>query len=259
MTFGILALALLAAAGVRAGEEAEARCRTPALPVCDKQLEQPPPPKPSTAAEKEADLAVSPLRKAIIAAAAGEIGKVSELPGPDCNKLGWRSLIGYHERSLGRTLEEKERRTLKRARWKKETKTKVQDWCGIFALWSVKEGLRARYGDTALDCDAAKAPKRENPAKPDVKLPDLRGIYLGATRWTIQGGGGGIDGLPYVAGSKGLKPGDIVTFSGELNHHAIVERVVGRDIYTIDGNMGCQMVVRAKRPVSEISGYYPVE
>jgi hypothetical protein len=41
-----------------------------------------------------------------------------------------------------------------------------------------------------------------------------------------------------------------------LVHHAVVEKVDGKDLYSIDGNLTCQQVARRKRPLSEVAYFY---
>lgn len=62
-----------------------------------------------------------------------------------------------------------------------------------------------------------------------------------------------------VRGHKGIQPGDIF-FIAKQNHHAIVERVDSKFIYSLDGNQFCSGIYRNKRPINLVLGYYkPVD
>ena len=72
--------------------------------------------------------------------------------------------------------------------------------------------------------------------------------------WTI----GKLKGRAPIGGHKGVKPGDIAFWSGGLNHHDIVEKIDGKTVYTLDGNQECSGIMRKKRQLSNMAGYYNV-
>jgi len=57
-------------------------------------------------------------------------------------------------------------------------------------------------------------------------------------------------------GDKDYQPGDIVVFQGSLVHHAVIERIEGGMVHTIDGNISYQQIGPCSRPVSSIWYYY---
>lgn len=221
---------------------------------------------------------VSPLRRAIVAAAATQIGRVSELNRGDGAKCGWENLAAYYAIAYEKPLRRSEYAKLKRAmsivpvvnpehpdpkdpdhyvfetdpehpelddplhfRHPKRPKTvvrheKINEWCGIFALWAVKTGASGPM-ETG-DADAAAA--------------------IGASFWKYRkaSAGWGIGGLRLVMGHQGIKPGDIAYFRGNAQHQGVVERVLGRKIHTIDGNQDCQQVGRKVSDIRSVAGYY---
>ena len=73
-------------------------------------------------------------------------------------------------------------------------------------------------------------------------------------------GGGKLSGpKPIKYSNKGVKPGDIGYYGPPLHHHDIVERVSGKWVYTIDGNQECSGILRKKRALSSLKGYYAVD
>ena len=236
------ALGLLTAFTPAASAE-ESTCTRAEIPRCEGQTKKPAPPGSIT------DL--SPLRQSIVMAAQGEIGIVSNLQDTDCNKRGWSRLERYYAVARAKTLTVNERRIIKRPLRADGDSVKINDWCGLFALWAVKTGARAEQSGQPTSCDLSQP-------TPGAGQKDFRG-YLDYVYWRNSADKNGLYGLPLKFGHQGILPGDIVLIRGDLNHHAVVERVVGDKIYTIDGNMDCQMVVRKERPMSEVSGYYQVE
>jgi hypothetical protein len=223
---------------------------------------------------------VSGLRRAIIDAAASQIGQVSELGTDDGTKCGWGNLQSFYETSYGRNLRDSELTKLKRPltitpvtdpdhpdpqdpdhyvyvtdpkhpdlddplhfMQPKRIKVdvdhgKINEWCGIFALWATKTGANASSDPS--DADAVSK--------------------IQATFWRSRGKDGwGVDGLELKPGYAGIQPGDIAYFRGNLQHQAIVERVLNGRIYTIDGNQECQQVGRVDRDIREVAGYYRVQ
>jgi len=53
-----------------------------------------------------------------------------------------------------------------------------------------------------------------------------------------------------------MQMGDIVVFTGQLQHHSIVWEVTAEHVITIDGNQMCQGIFPRKRPRCDIQGYY---
>jgi hypothetical protein len=88
-------------------------------------------------------------------------------------------------------------------------------WCGIFALWVLHKAGIAR----------------------DVGWEYGTGFLYRAAKTTDP------------------KPGDLAYIESPLQHHAIVERVDGDTIYTVDGNSG-GTVRRLARPRSAFSAFY---
>lgn len=235
--------------------------------VCAKYLGRPIPP---------GDLeGVSQFRRTIIDTAAAEIGIVSDSPGEDGFKTGWAHLIDYFKVSwpdnnldfVARTFPKTvtRRDMLKTPVGKGETK--ISEWCGIFALWAVKTASRKHE---------AQQPEFCGPPPVLSASSDFRGQLLPWTEWR----NGHIEGLPYrsvykkkedgnrptleeVARRKadlsGLQPGDIVLFDGDGHHQAIVERVSGTHVFTIDGNTYCQLVSRQVHDIDKVVGYYSVD
>jgi hypothetical protein len=74
----------------------------------------------------------------------------------------------------------------------------------------------------------------------------------------IGWGIGKLKGLNYTGGHKGVKPGDIAFWVGGLNHHNIVEKIDGDTVYTLDGNQECSGIMRKKRKLKDIAGYYNI-
>ena len=58
--------------------------------------------------------------------------------------------------------------------------------------------------------------------------------------------------------TKQPKPGDLVYFNRK-QHHAILERIEGNDVHTIDGNQVGGQVLRRVRPLSEVGGFFSIE
>ena len=94
-------------------------------------------------------------------------------------------------------------------------------WCGVFALWVLHQAGLARN-----------------------------------VKWDLSTGKGFLYRLPMT---KNPKPGDLAYFHN-LQHHAIVERVDGNFLYTIDGNSGNPSKVRQnRRPISSAAAFYSIE
>lgn len=268
----ILALCLALNLGQAWALEKAKTCKPPVPASCAAQKEAST--KPPKADENAPEL--SPLRAAILKTAAEEIGKVSVDQGEDCNKQGWDRLVAYHDTAEGDG--KFDRNVLKTAQ--NHGKTKDHDWCGIFATWAVISGAQQMKGTTTGNgCrDVAVATGLEQTAAADRAL---------GLRWNI---GVGPVGIPFQGGTKGMKPGDIVNFKDTepagykdavaksksnpggmteaekkiaewhpLIHFAVVESVQGDQVYTIDGNSDCQMVLRKKRKLDDVAGFYSVD
>jgi hypothetical protein len=118
-------------------------------------------------------------RSLIVAAAEYEaaLWGVKGPSDPDCHELlkaYWRAALGQWEPSLDRLA-----------------------WCGIFALWAIKQGV---------DC-------------PDVKWALGSGF---AARWLTQ--------------TSNPAPGDIAYLASPYQHHAVVTAVDDDQITTVNGN-----------------------
>jgi len=74
----------------------------------------------------------------------------------------------------------------------------------------------------------------------------------------LHWGTGKMVGRKAIAGHKGAKPGDIAFWTGGLNHHDIIEKIDGKTVYTIDGNQECSGIMRKKRQLSNMAGYYKI-
>ncbi len=72
----------------------------------------------------------------------------------------------------------------------------------------------------------------------------------------LHWGTGKMVGRKPIAGHNGAKPGDIAFWTGGLNHHDIIEKIDGKTVYTIDGNQECSGIMRKKRQLSNMAGYY---
>lgn len=236
---------------VLATSSADARaesCVPKTLPVCDNQARRPPPPG--------SDENLSPLRRDIIARAASQIGLVSELQGNDCNKRGWKNLAQYFETATGEPISPARLQILKRPRKSKDDVVKIAQWCGIFALWAVKTAARegAPPGPAASRGEAVCSLLAR-----DETIPKTRRKFLDLTYWSLKPRQLGLKGLKLEFGNKGIQPGDIVVFKDSKHHYAIVERIIGDRIYTIDGNSDCQMVLRKQRKLEEVVNHFRVE
>ena len=215
------------------------------IAVCDRQLDVPEPP--GTLDDS------TPLRRAIVRRALGEVGTVNETAGPDGFKVGWRRLLEYHELALDKLMRGSALDAIKHPNTGLDKDpTKYREWCGIFAIWAVKKA--------AEDYEAEKGDLVSGGAPPDAGFDDYRG-YLHYVWWNTAkpGVGGGPEGLPFITGTHGVLPGDIVALRNAQSHHAVVERVVGDTIYTINGNGYCQMISRSSVTRPQVAGYYRVE
>ena len=74
----------------------------------------------------------------------------------------------------------------------------------------------------------------------------------------LHWGTGKLVGRKAIGGHKGAKPGDIAFWTGGLNHHDIIEKIDGKTVYTIDGNQECSGIMRKKRDLSKMAGYYKI-
>ncbi len=74
----------------------------------------------------------------------------------------------------------------------------------------------------------------------------------------IGWGIGKLKGREVTRGHNGVKPGDIAIWAGGLNHHDIVEKVEGSVVYTLDGNQECSGIMRKKRKLNDLVGYYKI-
>jgi len=72
----------------------------------------------------------------------------------------------------------------------------------------------------------------------------------------IQWGIGKMEGRKLIYGSKGIQPGDLAIWKGALNHHNIIEKIEGDVVYSIDGNSMCSSIMRKKKSLRDIAGYY---
>ena len=92
-------------------------------------------------------------------------------------------------------------------------------WCGIFALWVLHQ---AGLGEDVL--------------------------------WKYDGRGF-LSRLPQTSDPQ---PGDLAYISAK-QHHAIVEKVVGNDVYTLDGNSRGRQVAANVRPRSTFAAFYSIQ
>jgi hypothetical protein len=74
----------------------------------------------------------------------------------------------------------------------------------------------------------------------------------------ISWGIGKMKGRSPVYGNKGVQAGDLAFWKGGLNHHNIIEKIDGQTVYTLDGNQECSGIMRKKRKLSDIAGYYKI-
>jgi hypothetical protein len=102
-----------------------------------------------------------------------------------------------------------------------QTPTHSFSWCGVFALWVLKRAGLAKQ------------------------------IF-----WDLKNGVGFLQYLPVTSSPQ---PGDIAYINQPYQHHAIVERVDGSNIYTLDGNSEGDMVRQNVRPRSAFSAFYSIE
>lgn len=162
----------------------------------------------------------SSLREKIVKMAASQIGLVKDARGPDGFKIGWRRLVEFYQVAYDRpNLLSYTLDGLKKVGGRAKY---AANWCGIFGVWAArKAGVEhARWGSQGK---AGWGPVGFGKARTDI---------------------------------ANMRPGDIVVFKGKLIHHAVVERIDGATLHTIDGNGFQQQIQRASRPLSKVWYYY---
>jgi len=97
--------------------------------------------------------------------------------------------------------------------------------------------------------------------------PDFHGAWCGGfTLWVLHQAGLARDinweigkGYCYrLPTTDSPQPGDIAYFDQPYQHHAIVEAVVGNQVYTIDGNQPGNTVARRLRPRDAVTAFYSI-
>ncbi|MBS2020904.1 MAG: hypothetical protein JST92_00715 [Deltaproteobacteria bacterium] len=164
------------------------------------------------------DPSLSKERRRIIAAAATYLHKVSDCGGSGGEKFGADVLEKVYSDALEASIWKP---SLMRSHVRKASSGKWDgpwSWCGIWAVAAVRKG---GFSDVT---------------------------------WGV----GHVDGRKPVWGHKGVKPGDIAFWEGGLNHHDIVEKIDGDTVWTLDGNQECSGIMRKKRKLSNMGGYYNI-
>jgi len=72
----------------------------------------------------------------------------------------------------------------------------------------------------------------------------------------LNWGIGKMVGRTVIPGTVGMQPGDILYWSGGLQHHSILEAIDGNYVYSIDGMQNCDGIYRTRKLKSKIAGYY---
>lgn len=160
-----------------------------------------------------------------LAIAERELGTVDPMKrGADGNYHGWNHLQDIFEKTTGWRPTDKE--------IKASSQPQQKAWCGIFAAHVLQE------------------------AGANVKWDLTKGKMVGdvqhvlAPRW---------NGTTYkaerAAFENSIRPGDVITIDGKLNHHAIVTKVNGNGtVETIDGNK--PGIGRGHQKLSSVTTYY---
>lgn len=165
------------------------------------------------------------IRQGIVALAASQIGQVNSLDRGDGAKYGWERIRRFYEIALPGNAYATDAGTKGANRFGGQTsssdkKTGPWSWCGIFAVWAVKSATgNGGWGD---------------------------GRVTGLTE------------MPAADILKDGKPGDIVRFSGSLNHHVILKRVLPetKQIEIIEGNTDYQAIRTNTKAASTVAGWY---
>ncbi len=181
-------------------------------------------------------------RSAIVGLADSQVGKVFSSGRDDGNKYGWERLARYYQVATGSKAYAAWEAQLKEAQpegnnglaeikkgsyFKGDTEANQKDhtgdwsWCAIFALWAVNGATgKGRWGD---------------------------------------GGPEGLTRVPISLLRQYGRPGDIVAFTGPLNHHAILASPLTDSGYLemVEGNLEAQEVRHTQRhQVSEAYAFY---
>lgn len=159
------------------------------------------------------------VRDAIIDAARGEVGQVSDNGGEDGNKLGWEHLKAYFEAAFG-DADIFARGTAYRDGIMKAGQFVTGpgangpvsiDWCGIFCVWALRQaGIDARWTVGS---------------GPTGRIKD-DGVHERSPRTNFEN----------------MAPGDILVRHHSI-HHCIVSAFDGNKLSTINGNSYYQGVV----------------
>lgn len=165
------------------------------------------------------------IRQAIVALAASQIGQVNSLDRGDGAKYGWERIRRFYEVALPGNAYATDAGTkganlFGGQRSSKDEKKGPWSWCGIFAVWAVKSAT-------------------------------------GNGGW----GNGQVTGLSEMPAAdilKDGKPGDIVRFSGSLNHHVVLKRVLPetKQIEVIEGNTDYQAIRSSTKAASTVAAWY---
>lgn len=172
-------------------------------------------------------------RDAIVAAARGEVGLVSDLGGDNGDKLGWDHLKAYFEAALG-----DDDIFARGPNWESGIKragqfvtgpgaggtTVTLDWCGLFCVWAYRQaGIDARWvigqGPTGRIKDDG---QHERPARTDF---------------------------------DNLQPGDILVRHHSI-HHAIVSAFDGQSLTSVNGNSDYQGVIERTEDWGGVDKWY---
>ncbi|MBM4321067.1 MAG: hypothetical protein FJ125_14220, partial [Deltaproteobacteria bacterium] len=178
-----------------------------------------PPAGDDTPPDKRAQgLKLHPVRQKALDIARTYIGKISENPGPDGNKVGWQLLKDIYDTSYGFDI-------FKDPSAKEKIPkpyAKYNSWCGIFATACCKKA----------------------------------GIT--SAKWEVGTGGWGPTGLASAQQEgAGYEPGDMLVMQGGLTHHCLYVRTEGSMLHTIDGNLTGQTVAeRSTQPVNQLWYWY---
>ncbi|MFZ5442457.1 MAG: peptidoglycan-binding domain-containing protein [Myxococcota bacterium] len=166
------------------------------------------------------------LAEKTLAIAQGELGTVDpRKTGADGKYVGWQKLQGIFEKTTGWRPSDKEIQA--------SSQPQHKAWCGIFATHVLQEaGANVRWdlssGKMVGDVDHV----------PQPTFRDWR-TYK-AERQAFE---------------STIKPGDVITVSGKLNHHAIVTSVnADGTVNTIDGNK--PHIGEGRQKLSDVTSYY---
>jgi hypothetical protein len=176
---------------------------------------------------------LAPIRATIVATALGQVGTImaavssGQKEGDIPLRTGWQRFIEIHQQVHPEAVDtEQNLKDYKDSRVKigPSGGNRVGSWCGIFALW-----VQNMAGNTSAKWSA-----------PPFKIAG------GGAKFTTLGPG------------EKPKPGDIVVFPGDSNHHATVVAVDGGTMTLVEANFPEEIsgILVTERQVSSARGFY---